>query len=99
MLRRTFLRSLASAPLALLAQAPAIKVTPLGDKLHLLSGAGGNIAILESADGLLLIDSGLGESTEGILAETGKFNKPRITRLINTHWHHDHTGSNTRFGK
>ncbi len=105
MLRWTFLQvctSLAAggviARLPVAAQG-AISVSPLADKLHLLTGAGGNIAILEGPDGLLLIDSGLGEATEGILGATGKIGKGKVTRLINTHWHHDHTGSNTRIGK
>ena len=105
MFRRSFLHRLASLPAAgILARLPlaaqgGINVTLLADKLHLLSGAGGNIAILEGPDGLLLIDSGLGEATEGILGATGKIGKGKITRLINTHWHYDHTGGNARLGK
>src|SRR6185369_7537805 len=101
MLRRSFLTSLTGGFLmrsAAFAQG-GLTVTPLGDKIHLLAGAGGNIVILEGADGLLLVDSGLAETTEAVLAETGKIGKTTITRLINTHWHYDHVGGNVRMGK
>lgn len=106
MLRRSFLRTFASIPAAgllarfpLAAQQGALQVTTLAPKLHLLAGAGGNIAILEGPDGLLMIDCGVPEATAGILAETGKIAKSPITHLINTHWHYDHTGGNTAIGK
>ena len=106
MLRRSFLRNMAAASVggaflrtALRAQAAGISVTPLRDKLHLLSGAGGNIMIQEGPEGLLLIDSGLSTSTAGILAETAKIGNGKVTLLFNTHWHTDHTGSNVALGK
>jgi glyoxylase-like metal-dependent hydrolase (beta-lactamase superfamily II) len=85
--------------LSLRAQAAGISVTPLRDKLHLLSGAGGNIMIQEGPEGLLLIDSGLSTATAGILAETAKIGNGKVTLLFNTHWHTDHTGSNVALGK
>ena len=106
MLRRSFLRNLLAASSSglllrssLRAQAAGISVTPLRDKLHLLSGAGGNIIIQEGPEGLLLVDCGLPDSTAGILAETGKIGNGQVTRLFNTHWHTDHTGSNVVLGK
>ena len=106
MLRRSFLRNLVAASAAgafvrssLYAQAVGIKVSPLRDKLQLLSGAGGNIIIQEGPDGLLLIDGGLSDFTAAILGETAKIGKGQVVRLFNTHWHTDHTGSNVALGK
>lgn len=106
MLRRSFLRNIAAASVgsaflrsSLRAQGAGISVTPLREKLHLLSGAGGNIIIQEGPEGLLLIDSGLSTSTAGILAETAKIGNGKVTLLFNTHWHTDHTGSNVALGK
>jgi len=98
MLRRSFLGTIVSASL-LRAQAAGVKVTPLRDKLNLLSGAGGNIIIQEGPDGLLMIDSGLSDSTADILAQTDKIGKGNVTTLFNTHWHTDHTGSNVILGQ
>ena len=102
MLRRSFLRNIVAASaggVLLRAQAAGISVTPLRDKLHLLSGAGGNIIIQEGPDGLLMVDSGLSDSTAGILAQTDKIGKGQISTLFNTHWHTDHTGSNVILGQ
>ncbi len=102
MLRRSFLRNIlaASAGSVLLkAQAAGISVTPLRERLYLLSGAGGNIVILEGTDGLLMVDSGLSDSTSGILDKTDKMGNGKITQLFNTHWHTDHTGSNVILGQ
>jgi len=102
MLRRSFLRNILAASagsLLLRAQAAGIKVTPLRDKLNLLSGAGGNIIIQEGPDGLLMVDSGLSDATAGILAQTDKIGKGNVTTLFNTHWHTDHTGSNIILGQ
>ena len=106
MLRRSFLRNLVAASAGgmlvrtpLVAQSAGIKVTPLRDKLYLLSGGGGNIVVQEGPDGLLMVDSGLATSTADILAQTDKIGKGRITTLFNTHWHTDHTGSNVILGQ
>ena len=103
MLRRNSVQTMTSAPVGadLLSQLHAlttIMVTSLGGGLHVLSGAGGNIAILEGEDGLLLVDSGLPATVEAVLAEMGKIGKGHITHLINTHYHFDHTGGNVRMG-
>ncbi len=103
MLRRHFLRNILAASTAgsflLRAQQAGISVTPLRDKLSLLAGAGGNIVLLEGPDGLLMIDSGLSDSTAGILDKTDKIGNGKITTLFNTHWHTDHTGSNVILGQ
>lgn len=106
MTRRAFLRTSAAVPAAVLlgrrlpaAQQGELHVTSLGPKVHLLAGAGGNIAILEGEDGLLMIDSGLPDETAAILAEASRITTAPVKRLINTHWHFDHTGGNAFLGK
>jgi glyoxylase-like metal-dependent hydrolase (beta-lactamase superfamily II) len=59
-----------------------------------LSGAGGNIAVLPGRDGKLLIDAGYVGSrprTGDALANTSS---DPIKHLINTPWHFDHTDDN-----
>jgi cyclase len=46
-----------------------------------------------------MVDSGLADSTAGILAQTDKIAKGQVTQLFNTHWHTDHTGSNVILGQ
>lgn len=74
-----------------------ITSTSLGGKLNLITGAGGNIAVLDGVDGALVIDSGLVNFASKIVAEVGKAGP--LALLVNTHWHHDHTGGNENLAK
>ncbi|HTP88056.1 MAG TPA: MBL fold metallo-hydrolase [Bryobacteraceae bacterium] len=77
---------------------PVLELHPLADKLTLLTGAGGNIAILQGEDGLLLVDSGLPETAEAVDSKARSV-APKIRVLINTHFHYDHVGGNERLGR
>ena len=99
--RRQFLQTLVAASAGgMLArgQAPALKLESLGTNLSVLSGAGGNIALLTSSDGLLMVDSGLPDTVDPVM-EKVKAAAPKVAVLINTHWHYDHIGANTVVGK
>src|SRR6267142_2424004 len=78
---------------------PAIELHSLGDRLTLLSGAGGNIAILQGEDGLLLVDCGLPQTAEAVDQRARSVGPASITVLINTHFHFDHVGANERLGR
>ncbi len=73
--------------------------TPSLDKgLFMFSGDGGNVTAIVDDGSTLLIDSGIDsrvtELSDAIFKATGR----PITRLVNTHWHFDHTGGNVYFG-
>lgn len=77
-----------------------IKSAPLGTGLYLLSGAGGNIAALTGADGVLLVDAEFGALAERIRAALkglGAEQPPRF--IIDTHYHYDHTDGNEAFAR
>src|SRR5450432_4025290 len=98
--RRQLLQSIfaaAAGGLMARAQAPAIALEPVGKNLSVLSGAGGNIAFLTSPDGLLMVDSGLPDTVATVMGKA-KAAAPKISTLINTHWHYDHVGANTAIG-
>jgi glyoxylase-like metal-dependent hydrolase (beta-lactamase superfamily II) len=106
--RRSFLKAAlagaAGASLSLRALAGSktepIQVVPLSDQVVQITGAGGNVVALTDADGVLLVDSGVEESSKDLLRTVQKLpGGKRIHTLINTHWHWDHTGGNERFGK
>jgi cyclase len=77
------------------ASSPALTTTPLTENLLLIQGAGGNVVVATSSDGVLMVDGGSRERSAELLklidAHTG--GRP-IKTLFNTHWHWDHTGSN-----
>ena len=79
---------------------PQIASTKLADDMVAITGAGSNVVMISSDDGLLLVDGGLPDRSVALLkmvAEQGQ-NKP-VKILFNTHWHLDHTGSNEALGK
>ena len=71
-----------------------IEIHPLRRNIALLQGSGGNIAVLTGQDGKLLIDAGFTVSRPRISSALDSLSVDPITRLINTHWHVDHTDGN-----
>ena len=75
-----------------------LTTTSLGKGLFMFSGDGGNVTAIVDDGSTLLIDSGIDsrvtELSDAIFKATGR----PITRLVNTHWHFDHTGGNVYFG-
>ena len=98
MRRRDVLKGLAAlslAPLAARAQAP-LGVVEVAPQIKLLTGAGGNIVVLATTAGQLVVDSGAAahrDAVVGTLGELGAGAGPVVT-VINTHWHRDQTGAN-----
>jgi glyoxylase-like metal-dependent hydrolase (beta-lactamase superfamily II) len=72
----------------------AIAVQPLRRNITVLSGSGGNIAVLTGRDGKLLIDAGFAVSRPAISRALASLGAEPIKNLINTHWHTDHTDGN-----
>ena len=73
-------------------------VTPLGERLLLVSGLGGNVLALRSDAGILLVDTGAAGATAALQAELKRFaGDAPVTTVINTHWHAEATGGNDVF--
>ncbi len=82
-----------------LAQRQPLQVEDLGDRLFVISGGGGNVVVLNSEEGVLLVDGGSRErSAEVLELVRQRTGASRIHTLFNTHWHWDHTGSNLTLG-
>ena len=63
-----------------------------------LFGAGGNIGVSYGEDGTLIIDDQFAPLTEKIATAVSDLGASPVEYVINTHWHHDHTGGNENFG-
>jgi cyclase len=105
--RRDWMRGLAAGSTALLLrrpisaqqQPPPIKATKLSDNISLVSGDGGNIAVVTAPDGLLLIDAGLPDRAADLVQSVAGISSLPVRTLFNTHWHMDHVGANVTLGK
>jgi cyclase len=71
-----------------------IQTIPVQGNIYLLTGAGGNITVQVGDQGVLLVDTGLPQMSEKILAAVRKLSNKPIQYIINTHIHPDHTGGN-----
>ena len=75
-----------------------LKTTPLGKSLFMFSGDGGNVTAIAAEGSTLLIDSGVDSRASELSGAIFKATGRPVTRLVNTHWHFDHTGGNVYFG-
>jgi glyoxylase-like metal-dependent hydrolase (beta-lactamase superfamily II) len=76
-----------------------IRVMPVQGSVHLLAGAGGNIAIQVGDDGVLLVDTGLEQLTEKASAAIRTLSDKPIRFILDTHAHADHVGGNEMLAK
>jgi len=76
-----------------------IHVQRVRGNISMLSGAGGNITVDAGNEGVLLVDTGLADKTEQVLAEIGKISDKPIRYIIDTQLDLDHTGGNETIAK
>ena len=67
--------------------------------VYLLVGAGGNIAVQTGDEGVLVVDSGLAQHADKVLAAIRKLSDKPIRYIINTQFGPDHVGGNDVIGK
>ncbi|MBV8050782.1 MAG: MBL fold metallo-hydrolase [Acidobacteriaceae bacterium] len=71
-----------------------VTVQTLRGNVNVLTGAGGNIAVLPGRDGKLIIDAGYAGARPQIAKALAGISSDPVRHLINTHWHFDHTDGN-----
>lgn len=78
-----------------------LKTTHVRGNIYMLEGvggfAGGNIGVSAGSDGILLVDDQLSPMPKKINAALANISAGKLRFILNTHWHGDHTGSNTHF--
>ena len=85
----------------------ATKIEKVKDNLYVITGSGaedtsafsgGNVAVFITDGGVTLVDAKLPGFGPTIVDRVKSVTNKPITRIINTHTHNDHTGSNEFFG-
>jgi cyclase len=69
----------------------------LTDSLVMLSGPGGNVAVLHGPDGKIVVDSFFQPAFERLKQTLDGLNNAPIISVIDTHWHFDHVDNNQNF--
>lgn len=76
-----------------------IKTIAVSGNIHMLVGAGGNIAVSIGDDGVLIVDDQFKPLADKIQAAITELGGDTPKFLLNTHFHGDHVGGNEIFGK
>jgi glyoxylase-like metal-dependent hydrolase (beta-lactamase superfamily II) len=76
-----------------------IEVQRLSERVTMLSGSGGNMALFTGSEGAVLVDSEYPSLAPKIQAAIAALTPRPVRFLINTHAHYDHWGANAAFGR
>ena len=72
-----------------------LDVEQISPDLHVLYGAGGNVAVLKTQKGTVIVDSmTLHYQGQRIKAKAEALTNDKVVMVINTHYHLDHTHGN-----
>jgi glyoxylase-like metal-dependent hydrolase (beta-lactamase superfamily II) len=71
-----------------------ITVQPLRGNVTAVMGSGGNITVLSSPEGRLMVDAGITISRPRLEPALNRISPNPIKHLVNTHWHFDHADGN-----
>lgn len=77
-------------------QPQPLTVTKVFDDLHVIVGSGGNVAVYETPEGVILVDDKFEPNFPEIIAKVKSITDKPIRYLLNTHQHGDHTGGNAK---
>lgn len=74
-----------------------ITVQAASGNVYMLQGAGGNIGVLATTEGLLLVDDKFAPLAKKIETAMQEIKAQPLRYIVNTHYHGDHTGGNSYF--
>jgi len=75
--------------------AQPLTVEKLADDLHIIVGSGGNVAVLTTDEGTVLVDDKFDRNVPEILERVKSITSQPVKYIVNTHHHGDHSGGNT----
>lgn len=79
----------------LAAQPPPLRLLDLGERVAVVQGAGANITVFATDDGLVLVDGGRADHAEALIALLDeRWPGAPIRDVFNTNWRPEHTGAN-----
>ncbi|HSP68330.1 MAG TPA: MBL fold metallo-hydrolase [Bryobacteraceae bacterium] len=66
------------------------------DNLYMISGEGGNVAALITAEGVLLVDDMYDRNYAAVMGQVKALSDKPVRYVLNTHQHDDHSGGNAQ---
>jgi cyclase len=74
---------------------PKLTIEKIADDLHVIVGSGGNVAVLTTDEGTILVDDKFDTNVPEILEKVKSVTSQPVRYILNTHHHGDHSGGNT----
>ncbi len=71
-----------------------LTIEKVTDNLYVIVGNGGNVAVMPTSDGVLLVDDKFAQDAPEIVAKVKTVSDKPVRYILNTHQHGDHTGGN-----
>ena len=75
----------------------SVNATKVAGDVYMITGYGGNIGVLATDKGLLLVDDQFQPLAEKIEQAMSSLSSRQLKYVVNTHYHSDHVGSNEYF--
>jgi cyclase len=66
----------------------------VSDNLYVIIGDGGNVAVMPTSEGVLVVDDKFARDAPEIMAKVKSVSDKPVRYVLNTHQHGDHTGGN-----
>jgi glyoxylase-like metal-dependent hydrolase (beta-lactamase superfamily II) len=73
-----------------------LRIAQVKPGLHMISGEGGNVAVLATDEGVVLVDDMFDRNHADILAQVKSVTDKPLRYVINTHQHDDHAGGDMK---
>src|SRR5580765_8189509 len=78
-------------------QAPQLTINKVKDDLYNIEGDGGNVAVLVTSEGVILVDDKFDRDHDAIVAQIKSVTSQPVKYVLSTHHHADHSGGNGKF--
>ena len=79
------------------AQPPQLTINKVKDDLYEIEGDGGNVAVLVTGEGVVLVDDKFEQDHNAILSKVKSVTDQPVKYVMSTHHHADHSGGNAKF--
>jgi cyclase len=76
---------------------PQLTINKVKDNLYEIEGDGGNVAVLVTNEGVVLVDDKYDQDHDAIVSKVRSVTDQPVKFILTTHHHADHSGGNTRF--
>lgn len=78
-------------------QAPQLTMNKVKADLYNIEGDGGNVAVLVTGEGVILVDDKFDRDHDAIVSNIKSITNQPVKYVLSTHHHSDHSGGNAKF--